>query len=139
MTGTPSTALKIEKILNDFLKNNYEYAKHRRARDFVAGNPFARKSGKAAAKLRHEFGSAGRDALASAMDDDDLIVRSIAAADCLDIFPEKAERILEEITTHTEDIFESVGAEQVLKLWRAGRKEFPGGPVKPDAPLDGAA
>jgi hypothetical protein len=72
------------------------------------------------------------------MDNDDLIVRSIAAADCLDFFPEKSERVLQEIATNTENTFESVGAEQVLKLWRAGRKEFPGGPVKPDEPAAGA-
>ncbi|HKQ29661.1 MAG TPA: DUF2019 domain-containing protein [Burkholderiales bacterium] len=123
-----SDSQKLQSIVDDFVQNALEFSSTRRQKDFVAGNKFAKKLAKLGALLRHDFGEFGRSALADLMKHENPTVRGIAASDSLDFSPDKAESVLESIAK--DNLFlDSHSAEYALKEWRAGRKEFPGGPV----------
>lgn len=126
MTASDVSVKKIEKVAFEYEKNASDFSKTQRERDFVAGNPFARKLGKAAIQLRHQLGSGGRAALYKLLNHEDTIVRKLAAYDCLDFSP-KAETVLMEIARG--DKFEGAMAAWVLEQWRSGKRDFPGGGV----------
>lgn len=117
----------IDKISKMFLDNCLAYSEARKNHDFVAGNPFARKLSKAAAALRHQHGEIGWKILFEYMQHEDITVRSLAAAECLDIYPDKAADVLE--TVACSGGLDAHSAEWALKLWRTGEKQFSGGPI----------
>ena len=113
--------------LETYVSNLRAWAKTQRERDFVAGNSAALALGRAAIALRHHLGYEGKRALQSVMEDQDLLVRSIAASHCLDLNPVESQKVLE--AAAAEGGFHGPMAAWVLSEWRAGTKELPGGPV----------
>lgn len=120
------------KLLSDtiaeYVENLELYLLAHRERRFVDGNKYVDKAYKAAKTLRHEFGQEGRKAILALLDHPDSGIRMSAASDLLDFATGRATRILEEIE-EADQPFEGTAAHYCLKEWRAGRKQFPGGPV----------
>lgn len=123
----PKKPKPLEKVTKEYIDNCLAYAEARRAGNYVAGNPYARKLGKAAALLRHDYGEEGWKILYEFMEHENTTVQSVTAALCLDMYPEKAVSILDRISNL--DGLDAFSSKYALINWRLGITQFPGGSI----------
>ncbi len=107
----------MKKECEAYLAAALAFGDKQRARDFVAGNPFATKLHRLGMALRVD--AEGREFLLGLLGHDDMHVRGWAAKDCLFFDSPEAVKVLEDLGK--DDGLRGLAAQTTLSEWRKGR------------------
>jgi hypothetical protein len=112
-----------EQLLKEYCDAAVVHRQASKAGKYKKANPAAELIASIVRELRSR-GPAAHAELLELLNDERVEVRGWAAGHCLEIAPQRAEKVLESIATGPKSL-EEFSAQMILREWRAGRFKFP--------------